>query len=176
MSILSFILHQPIVCRAVIHCKERKKLMVNLMAYFTEKVFSLEGRSKRNTGFGIRDDTSLRARYGIMVEAGPFRGLLSLVFSSRWKYLLSHLVLKFYSMYGLWQYKSLACQWIQKKKRGERKWLHNFVPECCRIRILEFLSKSGVAVWGFEAGVSHVCLTLFVCPCFTRNFRIASWT
>ena len=27
--------------------------MVNLMAYFTEKVFSLEGRSKRNTGFGM---------------------------------------------------------------------------------------------------------------------------
>ena len=94
------------------------------MAYFTEKVFSLEGRLK--TESGIRDDTSLRARYGIMVEAGPFRSLLSLVFSSRWKDLLSHLVLKFYSMYGLWQYKSLACQWIQKKKRRGKKMASQF--------------------------------------------------
>ena len=73
LSILSFILHQPIVCRTVIHCKERKKINGKPNGILYRKGFQL-GRALK-TESGIRDDTSLRARYGIMVEAGPFRSL-----------------------------------------------------------------------------------------------------
>ena len=117
LSILSFILHQPTVCRAVIHCKERKKLMVNLMAYFTEKVFSLEGRSKRNPGFGMTQvcvpDTGLW-----------WKQALSEVFESRFQQPLKGFVVtfSFEILLNVWSMAiQIACMPMNPKEKTRGK-------------------------------------------------------
>ena len=105
LSILSFIFGQSIVCRTVIHCK-KKRVMVNLATYFANEGYSIGTQN----GIRIRDISWKQAR-----------SLLSLVLSSRWKNLLSHLLLKIQSVYGLWQCKSLAWQRIQKQKTRGKK-------------------------------------------------------